>query len=456
MMMLSEIAKALNAPMVGEDVNVVSVGTDSRHIAKGQLFVAIKGEHFDGNSFASEAIAHGAAAVLTSDADIEASPAVLVENARLALGELARYWRQKMNLPVVAITGSNGKTTVKEMVTSILSVAKDNVLSTKGNLNNDIGMPLSLLNIRVNHAYAVIEMGMNHLGEIRYLSKIACPQVALVNNAGVAHIGELGSREAIAQAKGEIYEGLADDGIAIINANDHFADYWKSLNKQRKVITFGLDVEADVSAQYEMENEHILMHLNTPEGTTQFYLGLLGEHSVSNALAASAVAVALGISNNQIVQGLSQFHGVQGRLNLLAGHADAMVINDTYNANPDSMEVAIDVLASQRVGGKNTLIFVMGDMAELGADAESMHAEIGEYAKHKGISYLFSFGNLSQLASAAFGANGQHFDDLASLVDEVKANMHIGACVLVKGSRFMKMERVVNAIINDEKLGSSH
>lgn len=456
MMMLSEIAKALNGKMIGEDVNIVSVGTDSRRIAKGQLFVAIKGEHFDGNAFASEAIAQGAAAVLISDANSDAKPSVLVENTRIALGELAHYWRKRMSLPVVAITGSNGKTTVKEMVSSILSVVKDSVLSTKGNLNNDIGMPLTLLNIRASHAYAVIEMGMNHLGEIRYLTNIACPKVALVNNAGVAHIGELGSRQAIAQAKGEIFEGLAADGIAVINANDDFADYWKSLNKHRKVITFGLDVEADVCAQYEVKNNHILMHLKTPEGMVQLSLGLLGKHNVNNALAASAVAVALGISNAEIAQGLNQFHGVQGRLNLLAGHAGSLVINDTYNANPDSMKAAIDVLADQSDDHKKTLIFVMGDMGELGVDAELMHAEIGEYAKHKGISYLLSFGRLSQLASEAFGQHGCHFDALATLVDATKSHMNIEACVLVKGSRFMKMERVVDAIIKDEKLGSAH
>jgi len=456
MMMLSEIANALGAQMVGEDVHVLSVGTDSRHIAKGQLFVAIKGDHFDGNNFAADAIAQGAAAVIISDAEVKVSPAVLVEDSRIALGNLASYWRKKFSLPVVAITGSNGKTTVKEMVAAILATSEEGVLATKGNLNNDIGMPLSLLNLRASHAYAVIEMGMNHLGEIRYLTNLACPQVALVNNAGVAHIGELGSREAIAQAKGEIYEGLADDGIAIINANDRFADYWKSLNQTRKVMTFGLDVEADVCAKYETQNNHISMQLKTPEGTVQLNLGLLGKHNASNALAASAVAVALGISNSKIVQGLHQFHGVQGRLNLLAGYHDAVVIDDTYNANPDSMHVAIDVLASQSSNQKNTLIFVMGDMGELGADAESMHVEIGEYAKQKGITRLFSFGILSQLASTAFGADGQHFNSFASLVDAVKASMSADACVLVKGSRFMKMERVVNAIIKNEKLRSAH
>jgi len=456
MMMLSEIANALNARMVGKDVHVLSVGTDSRHIEKGQLFVAIKGDHFDGNSFAVDAVAQGAAAVIISDAEVKASPAVLVEDTRIALGKLASYWRKEFSIPVVAITGSNGKTTVKEMVAAILAASKDSVLATKGNLNNDIGVPLSLLNMRDKHAYAVIEMGMNHLGEIRYLTKIACPQVALVNNAGVAHIGELGSRETIAEAKGEIYEGLADDGIAIINANDRFADYWKSLNQTRKIITFGLDVDADVCAKYETQNNHIAMQLKTPEGTTQLNLGLQGKHNASNALAASAVAVALGIPNSKIVQGLHQFHSVQGRLNLLAGYHDAIVIDDTYNANPDSMHVAIDVLASQSSNQKKALIFVMGDMGELGVDAESMHVEVGEYAKQKGITSLFSFGVLSQLASTAFGAHGQHFNSLEELVDAVKATMSVDACVLVKGSRFMKMERVVNAIIKNEKLGSAH
>ena len=250
-MMLSEIAKALNATMNvsmrGADVQVLSVGTDSRSISKGQLFVGIKGEYFDGNTYAVSAIEQGAVAAMVSSANIHAVPSVVVENTRLALGELAHYWRTKFNLPLVAVTGSNGKTTVKEMITAILNAANGKVLATRGNLNNDIGMPLTLLGMNKNHNYAVIEMGMNHEGEIRYLTKIAAPKVALVNNAGTAHIGEVGSREAIARAKGEIFEGLVDDGIAIINADDQFADYWKSLNKNRKIITFGLRAKADVS-----------------------------------------------------------------------------------------------------------------------------------------------------------------------------------------------------------------
>lgn len=461
MMMLSEIAKALNATVIGEDVNVLSIGTDSRDIRAGQLFVALKGEHFDGNAYAADAITRGAAAAVISDADVEVSPAVLVGDTKAALGELAHYWRQKFSIPVVAVTGSNGKTTVKEMLASILNVASGAVLATKGNFNNDIGMPLTLLNMRAEHQYAVIEMGMNHEGEIRYLSNIAQPQVAVINNAGTAHIGELGSREAIAQAKGEIFEGLSDGGIAVINAEDDFAPYWQSLNMERKVITFGMETTglseaADVSATVETQAMQTAVKLKAPSGTVAFNLNVLGKHNVSNALAASAVAVALGIDNETIAIGLAQFDGVQGRLQQQIGYQGAVVIDDTYNANPDSMKAAIDVLMNQQSDDVNHTVFVMGDMAELGDDAGEMHAAIGQYANQQNVSKLLSFGQLSQLASDAFGTQGLHFQTFEALVDAVKKEMHAGACVLVKGSRSMQMERVVEAVVEDKKLGSTH
>lgn len=455
-MMLSEIAKALNSPMRGADVNVLSVGTDSRSIAKGQLFVGIKGENFDGNTYAVEALKQGAAAALVSNTNTLASPAVIVENTRLALGELSKYWRNKFDLSLVAVTGSNGKTTVKEMITSILGVADGNVLATRGNLNNDIGMPLTLLCMNEKHTYAVIEMGMNHEGEIRYLTNIAQPKVALVNNAGIAHIGEVGSREAIARAKGEIFEGLAEDGIAIVNADDDFADYWKSLNKNRKIITFGLNDKADISAIYQIQNNYSAISLKTPSGEIQFILNVLGEHNVHNALAASAVAVALGVSNTDIASGLTKFNPVKGRLNWLEGVNGAVVIDDTYNANPDSMKAAIDVLTSQKTTQQSTQIFVMGDMAELGEDAPQMHAEIGAYAKQKGVTHFFSFGEFSKLASESFGKNAQHFDALEALLDALLMHMKKDVTVLVKGSRFMKMERVVNQITKEKILEGAH
>lgn len=456
MMMLSDIALALNVEMTGPNVAINSVGTDSRKIVESQLFVAIKGDRFDGNGFAAEAIELGAAAALVSDASVKASPAVLVKDTRLALGELAHYWRQQFDVPLVAVTGSNGKTTVKEMLGAILRVAKGNVLVTQGNLNNDIGMPLSLLNMRAEHTSAVIEMGMSHLGEIRYLTNIARPQVAVVNNAGTAHIGELGSKQAIAEAKGEIFEGLSEEGIAVINADDDFANYWKSLNDGKEVITFGLVQPADVTAQYTLQSDHVDMSLQTPSGEVQVRLCVLGQHNVSNALAASAVAVALDVSNADIAKGLSSFAGVQGRLNFLAGEQGAVVIDDTYNANPDSMKTAIDVLMSQKAQADDTLIFVMGDMGELGAGDEAMHAAVGRYAQQKNISIFYSFGQASQASSKAYGVEGKHFETLESLITSIQAHMNKNTCVLVKGSRFMKMERVVNAIVKKQSFEGAH
>ncbi len=440
--MLSEIAKALNGQLLGPDVLCESVGSDSRNIARNQLFVAIRGENFDGNAYADNALQQGAAAALVSDANTQARPVVLVADTRLALGQLASYWRAQFTLPLVAVTGSNGKTTVKEMLTAILNVANKNVLATQGNLNNDIGMPMTLLKLRKQHAYAVIEMGMSHEGEIRYLTNIAQPNIAVVNNAGIAHIGEVGSREGIARAKGEIFEGLGNNGIAVINGDDAFADYWQSLNANRKIITFGLSAEADVTASYEEVADISQITITTPAGSIDFKLNVLGKHNITNALAASACAFALGISNADIARGLESFTAVKGRLQRKAGFNGASLIDDTYNANPDSMKAAIDVLASQQ--GKQ--IFVMGDMAELGADAAQMHAEIGLYAKQKGIEQLLAFGEFSQQACQVFGENAQHFTSLDVLVLRLKSSMQANTTVLVKGSRFMQMERVVNAI----------
>lgn len=448
MLMLSEIAKAVGGRMQGADVLCQSVGSDSRNIVKNQLFVAIKGERFDGNTFAQEAVKKGAAAVLISNDNLNVSPAIVVNDTRLALGKLAQYWRQKFDLPLVAVTGSNGKTTVKEMIAAILVAARGNVLATKGNLNNDIGMPLTLLKIREEHTVAVIEMGMNHEGEIRYLTNIAQPNIALINNAGTAHIGELGSREAIARAKGEIFEGLVEGGIAIINADNDFANYWKSLNtnKNRKMITFGLNNQADISATYQLNGNLTQLTLATPSGSIAFKLSVLGVHNIQNALAASAACHALGISNEDIAKGLAVFGAVEGRLNWLPTASGAVVIDDTYNANPDSMKAAIDVLASQ----DTAKIFVMGDMGELGADAPKMHAEIGAYAKQKNIANLLTFGELSMHAADAFGTNARHFTQLETLVTNLKRLLDKNTTVLVKGSRFMQMEQVVNQLLEKD------
>lgn len=443
MIMLSEIAQVVGGRMQGTDVLCESIGSDSRNIVKNQLFVAIKGERFDGNMFAEEAIKQGAAAVLISNQHTSVSPAVEVTDTKLAMGQLAKYWRGKFDIPLIGVTGSNGKTTVKEMIAAILIVARGSVLATKGNLNNDIGMPLTLLKIRKEHSVAVIEMGMNHEGEIRYLTNIAQPNIALINNAGTAHIGELGSREAIARAKGEIFEGLVEGGIAIINADNDFADYWKSLNKNRKMITFGLNNQADISATYEVKGNLTQLNLTTPAGSKAIKLSVLGVHNIQNALAASAACFALGVSNEDIAKGLAVFGAVEGRLNWLPTASGAVIIDDTYNANPDSMKAAIDVLASQAT----KKIFVMGDMAELGEDAPNMHAEIGAYAKQKSITNLLAFGALSMHAVKAFGENSQHYTQLETLVKSLKHLLDKNTTVLVKGSRFMQMEQVVNQVL---------
>ena len=444
MMRLSEAALATQGQLIGPDVVFCCVGTDSRSIKKGQLFVALKGENFDGHEYAAQSLEQGASSVLVSKAS-NVSPALVVKDTRLALGDLAAYWRAKFEIPVVAITGSNGKTTVKEMLAAILKVAAGDdecVLATQGNLNNDIGLPMTMLNLDKQHRYAVLEMGMNHTGELSYLTGLAKPSIALVNNAGTAHIGELGSLEAIANAKGEIFEGLVDGGTAVINADDVFAGLWKSLASNHHQVTFGLKAKADVTARYELHEASSAVELITPKGTANFSLPAPGVHNVSNALAAASAALALNVSLEKIATGLSQFAGVKGRLQVKEGFAGAKVIDDTYNANPMSMKAAIDVLKAS--AGER--VFVMGDMAELGADAASMHAEIGAYAKTAGIEKFFALGALTKNAVIAFGENAAHFETLDTLVESLKSMMNAQATLLVKGSRSMRMERVVDAI----------
>ena len=462
MMLLSEAARILNAKYIGADVEFTSVGTDSRNVVNEQLFVALKGENFDGHDYVELAIEQGAAAVLISsqslsNPNLAIQPAIVVEDTYQALGALAAYWRTKFVIPIVAVTGSNGKTTVKEMIVAILKAkagCSDAIHATAGNLNNHIGLPLTLLKLRATHQFSVLEMGMNHLGEIDYLSRIAKPTVAVINNAGTAHIGEVGSRDNIAKAKGEIFEGLSDSGVAVINADDDYAAYWKSLNTSKKIVTFGLKTIgsnslADVSATYEEKDGMSLVHLITPQGSVSFKLDVLGAHNISNALAASGVAVALGISNADIARGLSHFSGVKGRLQRKKGVNGALIIDDTYNANPDSMKAAIDVLA--KMAGEK--ILVLGDMGELGVDAKNMHVEVGAYAKAVGLNKLFCLGELSSGIVRGFGAGAECYLTPTAIAEVVKPLLSQGVTVLVKGSRFMKMERVVDLL--EEKLCSN-
>ncbi len=459
MMLLSQAAQALGATLVGPDLRFAAVSTDTRTIGAGDLFIALRGENFDGAKFVAGAAQSGAvAAVINADSydgKTPPCPLLLVPDTRLALGRLAAHWRAQFAIPVVALTGSNGKTTVKEMLAAILRNAAENeeaVLATQGNLNNDIGMPLTLLKLRAHHRYAVIEMGMNHPGEIDYLTRIARPNVAIVNNAASAHLAGLGSLEGVARAKGEIFAGLGEDGVAVINADDSYADLWQQLAAPHRVIRFALDAEAEVHACWDVTEYGIQMEITTPHGNANVKLSVPGAHNARNALAATAAAVALNIPLSAIATGLEAFSGVSGRLQRKAAPSGATVIDDTYNANPDSMRAALKVLA--QLPGRR--IFVMGDMGELGEDAPRLHAEIGAEARRLAIDELLALGELSQQAVQQFGANARHFGDIEELLKALDARLAPGSTILVKGSRFMKMERVVKHCTESEEKCCSH
>ncbi len=448
MMSLSEAATALHGTLLGDDVRFSGVTIDSRKVSAGNLFIAIDGEKFDGHDFIAQAVQAGAAAALVhrpmADAKI---PLLVVKDTHVALGQLAAYWRSKFKLPLIALTGSNGKTTVKEMIASILhahcdKTGDDAVLATEGNLNNDIGMPLTLLKLRAHHRYAVIEMGMNHAGEISYLTHIAKPDVALVNNAQRAHVGEVGGLEAVARAKGEIFAGLHADGTAIINADDASEPLWNSIAHKFRKLHFGLTQQAEVTARFQLNATGTPMQISTPRGNISVVLMVPGEHNVRNALAAAAAAVALGVPLAAITRGLNQFSGVKGRLQRKPGINGADIIDDTYNANPDSVHAAIAVLS--KAAGKK--ILVLGDMGELGEDGVTLTAQLGKDAKQAGIDTLYTLGELSAHAAKSFGAGAKKFNVLDELLATLTPQLDANTVVLVKGSRFMKMERVVDAI----------
>jgi len=447
MLSLSATAQILDGRHHGRDIEFTSVGSDSRVVVPGMLFVAIPGERFDGHAYVAAALAQGAAGALVSQdfaachADL---PLVAVADTCLALGALAAHWRGHFRIPLIGVTGSNGKTTVKEMCAAILRAdyGRHAVLATAGNLNNHIGMPLTLLKLRHEHHAAVIEMGMNHAGEIDVLTRIARPTVALVNNAQRAHLAGLGSVAGIARAKGEIFAGLGAEGVAVINADDPFADYWRGLNAGRRIVSFGFDAEADVRGGWRASGFGGELSLATPQGDAILALPVPGAHNARNALAAAAACLAAGVPLAPVVRGLSGYTGAKGRLQRRAGFNGALVIDDSYNANPDSMRAAIDVLAA--LPGRR--IFVMGDMGEVGEAAGQVHSEIGGHAKSMGIDRLFALGDKSAAAAHDFGAGGSHHLGVDALVKALKPLMNEEATVLVKGSRFMRMERVVEQI----------
>jgi len=439
---LAEAARALGIAPPSEQTVVRGVSTDSRTLQAGELFVALRGPSFDGHDFIDAARERGAAAYLVDHAVAGAEPTLVVPDTRLALGRLARRWRERFSAPLVAVTGSNGKTTVKEMLAAILGTLGP-TLATRGNLNNDIGVPLTLFGLRAEHRYAVIEMGANHPGEIAYLTEIARPDVALITNAGEAHLEGFGSVAGVAHAKGEIYGGLGPDGVAAINADDAYASLWMELAGARRQVRFALEAEAEVSADWRPAAAGSELAVRTAAGDFEVHLPLAGRHNVMNALAACAAASAAGCSTEAMRAGLAGLQPVPGRLVRRAAHAGAVLIDDTYNANPGSLQAALDVLAAC----EGERYFVLGDMAELGATGAALHAHAGEQARTAGVERLYCLGELAAGACERFGAGARAFDSREALVEALRGDLHAGVTVLVKGSRRMKLDEVVAALV---------
>ena len=448
------------ATVVGDDgVAFEHVSTDSRTAGPGDLFVALKGDRFDAHDFLPDVAArHVSAALLTrAPADWQV-PSLKVADTRAALGSLAHGWRRRFTMPLVAVTGSNGKTTVKEMIASIFAAAvgSESRLATAGNFNNDIGLPLTLFRLTSAHRLAVVELGMNHPGETALLGKIAEPTVAVVNNAQREHQEFMATVEAVALEHASVIHSLAPDGVAVFPADDAYAGIWRVAATGNRIIDFALNndgrtTEAAVQGNFAGNQ----LSIDTPEGHLDVTLQVLGDHNAHNALAATSAALASGVSLDAIKRGLESFGAVKGRLQVkraaLGALAGATVIDDTYNANPDSMRAAIDVLASR----PSPRVLVMGDMGEVGDNGPVFHREIGAYAKERGIDALYALGDASRDACTAYGADAHHVDDVATLVAQLlQGGYGPSATLLVKGSRFMKMERVVDAVTSPQPIAS--
>ena len=454
-MMLSDCADAVQGKLIGDDVAVTSVSIDTRAIKPGQLYIAVKGHNFDGNAFVAQAEQAGAIAAIVHKGVNSSLPHIVVDDTRLALAKLAGSWRRSLAergnkaLSVVGVTGSNGKTTVKEMVAAILA-GHDPVLFTQGNLNNDIGVPLTLLRLDERHRYAVIEMGANHAGEIAYTSRYAQADVAIITNAGAAHIEGFGSLDGVAKAKGEIIETLKKDGIAVINHDDDYFGYWRSVAGNRPIRSFGLQKGADVTAKAiktEISNNAFAtsFELVTAQGAVDIRLKLAGKHNVLNALAATAASLALGLDLKQIKQGLENVKPVTGRLQPLVSRLGNIVIDDTYNANSASLKAGLDVLANFK--GKSWL--VLGAFGELGEDSPKMHEEMGSLIKASGVIRLLAVGEDSRNTVQAFGSGATFFEQQQDLIAALKQELKGDETILIKGSRAQHMENVAAALVEN-------
>jgi UDP-N-acetylmuramoyl-tripeptide--D-alanyl-D-alanine ligase len=442
---LHEAAAAIGARAEGAEVLLTGVSTDSRTLAPGDLFVAIRGPRHDGHAFIGAAAARGAVATMVDERYRAALgpgaraplPLLVVDDTRHALGRFAARWRERFAPQVVAVAGSNGKTTTKEMLAAILRAhaGARAVLATAGNLNTDLGVALTLLRLRDAHRYCAVEIGMNHPGEVAPLARMVRPQIAVVTNAQREHMEFMKSVEACAAENAAVYEALPADGVAVVNADDSHADLFLRAAGGRQTVRFGLEAGAEVSGRCIPAGLDTELALRTPAGEATVRLAIAGVHSARNALAAAACAFAAGVPLEAIVRGLAAFRPVAGRLAAERLACGAIVVDDSYNANPDSVRAAIDVLAALPA----PTVLVLGDMGEVGEFASEFHREVGEYARRRGISRLAAIGPAARAAVEAFGAGAAHFDDIEALARAAEG----AASVLVKGSRFMRMERVV-------------
>ena len=441
-----EVVRLLGGVPRGSNPEVLRVSTDSRNCGPGDLFIALKGEFFDGHDFLGEVRARGVAGAIV-ERDVPAMQdwdcCWRTDSTRAALARLAHARRRQFDPRTVAVTGSNGKTTVKEMVAAILAAfdpaGAQAVWATPGNFNNEIGLPLTLLALRPEHRWAVIEMGMNHAGEIARLTRITEPDVAVVTNVQRAHLGHLGSLAEIARAKGEIFEGLGARGVAVLPENGPQGALLRSAATSHEIVTFGFEEGASVRG----ESDRGVLCIRGPAESVRVRLQVPGRHNQENALAAAAVALALGVDMRAVQRGLESFSGMPGRLQSRFSPLGALVLDDTYNANPDSVQAALEVLA-QRPGRR---IFVLGDLGELGPEGPALHAEVGRLARTLGIDEFYSLGNLAREASLAFGSSARHETDAQHLIQVLRPQLNADTVVLVKGSRFMGMEAIVEGLV---------
>jgi len=446
-MTLANLANLLELSPVSASTEFRGISIDTRNIQPRNLFVALPGTRVDGHDFIEEAYNKGAAAALVTHQVNTSLPQLAVKDTVVALGKIGAAWRNQFDIPFVAITGSNGKTTLKNMIASIMMAAchgdETQVLATLGTLNNHLGLPLTLARLNQKHRYAVIEMGMNHFGEIDYLTRLTRPKVAAITNAAAAHLEGVGDVAGVARAKAEIFSGLPESGMAVLNRDDAFFPFWQGIIGHHSYLTFGFHPDADVNAVLHEVTTSQQITIHTPKGNINIILPLLGHHNVLNALAATATALIIGIDLSEIKTGLEKTQPAPGRLQLYTLANGVNIIDDTYNANPFSLQAAVNTLAN--FAGKK--ILVLGDMKELGLEAKSLHQAAGENIRQAGIDYLFTLGELSANTASAFGEGAFHFNEQEKLVTALKPFLYSQTTILVKGSRSMHMEKIINGLV---------